>query len=192
MRTADGNIISSGLGSGLTSYSYSNVAFMGSLITVGSSGQVWVSSASSASVKVKSLQGMRAVSGYSGKVYIAGTGQSRQIGAGSVNLKVIRTSYSSSGKVRISSVKVSGGSGGAGGASGGSVGADGASGGSGSASVGSGGSVTGATVLGGAASMGANGAIKRYGSGITEWTIQGATTNNNAQDVEVIGDFGGE
>ena len=182
MRTADGNIISSGLGSGLTSYSYSNVAFMGSLITVGSSGQVWVSSASSASVKVKSLQGMRAVSGYSGKVYIAGTGQSTLIGGGSVNLKVIRTSYSSSGKVRISSVKVSGGSGGAGGASGGS----------GIASVGSGGTVTGATVLGGAASMGANGAIKRYGSGITEWTIQGATTNNNAQDVEVIGDFGGE
>ena len=188
MRTADGNIISSGLGSGLTSYSYSNVAFMGSLITVGSSGQVWVSSASSASVKVKSLRGMRAVSGYSGKVYIAGTGQSTQIGGGSVNLKVIRTSYSSSGKVRISSVKVSGGIGGAGGASGGSGGA----GGGGIASVGSGGTVTGATVLGGAASMGANGAIKRYGSGITEWTIQGATTNNNAQDVEVIGDFGGE
>ena len=191
MRTADGNIISSGLGSGLTSYSYSNVAFMGSLITVGSSGQVWVSSASSAHVKVKSPQGIRAVRGHSGKVYVAGTGQSTQIGGGSVNLKVIRTSYSSSGKVRISSVKVSGGSRGAGGASGGSVGAGGASGGSGSASGGSGGIVTGTTVLGSAASMGANGAIKRYGSGITEWTIQGTTTNN-AQEVEVIGDFGGE
>lgn len=190
MRTADGNIISSGLGSGLTSSSYSNEAFMGSLITVGSSGQVWVSSASSAHVKVKSPQGIRAVRGHSGKVYIAGTGQSTQIGGGSVNLKVIRTSYSSSGKVRISSVKVSGGSGGAG-VSGGSGGAGGASGGSGSASGGSGGIVTGTTVLGSAASMSANGAIKRYGSGITEWTIQGATANN-AQEVEVIGDFGGE
>ena len=209
LRTADGNIISSGLGSGLTSFSSSNEAFMGSMITVGSSGQVSVTSASSAFVKVKSQQGMRAVVSSRGskRIYIGGTGHGTQLGGGSTRLKVIRTSYSSSGKVIISSVGVSGGSGGAGGvsggsggtggASGGSGGAGGASGGSGSASGGggasggSGGIVTGATVLGSAASMGADGAVKSYGSGINGWTLLGATTNN-AQEVKVIGDFGGE
>ena len=156
LRTADGNIISSGVGSGFTGYGSSSAAFVGSMITVGSRGQVYVSSTASASVKMESLYGVRGITGSRGRVYIGSAfkGYYTPIGGGSVNVRVIKTSYSSSsGKVVISSSGVSGGaysgSGGAGGSSG-AGGASGGAGGAGGASGGSGGS--------GSASGGAGGA----------------------------------
>lgn len=235
LRTADGNVISSGVGSGSSGYGASNSAFMGSFITVGSRGQVWVSSASSSSVTVKSRSAVRAVVGSGGKVFIGGSsGRSyyTPLGGGhvsgsSVSVRIITTTYrsSSGGKVLISSSgggsalgsSVSGGasSSNSGGASGGSSGAGGASGsasggssgaggtsdgsvvvvgGSGGASGGAAGSgviVTGASVLGSSGSVGTDGVIRSYGSGLAGWTLQGASAND-AKEIEVIGDFGGE
>ena len=247
LRTADGNIISSGIGSGLAGYgSSSNSEFMGTDIIVGSRGQVYTYNTF---LKMSSFYGMRAVSSSRGTVFIGSAGRSSistysqqsytPIGAsksgsfvsrsGSVSVRVIKTQYSSSGKsVVISStgggtvVGAAGGAAGgasggaaggasggaAGGASGGAAGGaagggaagggaagGGASGGSGvvvgsSGGSGGGGIVTGATVLGGAASLNAYGQLTAYGQGMTGWTLMGATTG--AEEIEVIGDFGGE
>lgn len=87
---------------------------------------------------------------------------------------------------------VSGGAGG-GGESGG-AGVGGASGGASGGSVSGGGGAGGASdggLLNSAASSNQYGEVTAYGSGISSWTIGGATTDGPSE-IEVIGDFGGE
>ena len=165
LRTADGNIISSGVGSGFGGFGTSNAAFAGSWITVGARGQVSVSSAAGASVSLAYPGGVRGLADSRGRVFIGRTGkqsykqsykQTVYSGSG-VSVRVISTSYSRSGKVVISSSSASGSAGG-GGVSGG------ASGGSGGVSGGSGGASGGA---GGGASGGASGGSGSGGSGVS-------------------------
>lgn len=231
LRTADGNLVSSGIGSGLSGYS-SSAEFMGTTITVGSSGQV---STNSFFHELPSLFGTRAVSSSFGSV-VGGAGTTKistsrlqsftRIGVksgGRVTVRVISTNYGSSGSPVVistttggSAVGTSGGSGSAGG--GGATGGGSAGGGGGGTSVGggsgssgggvvvgggssgvsggsgvgvTGGVITGATILGGAASADSFGEIKAYGTTLTEWTLLGATTDG-AKQIEVIGDFGGQ
>lgn len=230
LRTADGNIIASGIGSGLAGYGYSNSGFMGTSITVGSFGQVITRRSL---LKMFSRQGVRAVRGgyvgRYGRIFVgrAGTSRVSLASQGSyttigddksrVNVRVITTKYSSSGKsVVVSTGDGSGAAGGASGTGGGSGGASssggasggtsvvggavgGSSGGSGAASGGSsvsggtvvGGTVTGATVLGSSRTRNTKGELSTYGTGISTWTLQGATTEGS-KEIEVIGDFGGE
>ena len=81
--------------------------------------------------------------------------------------------------------EASGGAGG--GAASGGAGGSGVSGGAGGGVISGGGN----TILGSASSLSAYGELSAYGSGISAWTIGGATTDG-AGDIEVIGDFGGE
>ena len=101
LRTADGNVISSGVGSsfgGYSSYGSSGAAFMGNTITVTSQGGVVVSSSK---VTVKTLSGMRAVAS-SSNVFIGGVSMRyfTPIGGGARYTKIVSTRYSS-GKVVI-------------------------------------------------------------------------------------------
>ena len=217
LRTADGNIISSGIGSGLAGYGYSSSGFMGTSIIVGSAGQVITSRSRltmGSSTGVRAVAGGFSASGYS-SIYVGSAGASgvsvtsqgsfTPIGVDKrgVSVRMIPTKYSSGGKsVVISTSRTSGGSSGgkvAGGGTSGTGEASGGTGGSGVDGSGSGvsggtvvgGTVTGATVLGSASSLNANGELSTYGTGITMWTLQGATTEGSKQ-IEVIGDFGGE
>lgn len=177
---------------------------MGSMITVNAFGGVAVSSAASESGAFVSR--VRGVVGSDNKIFLGqGISSSRQsvlkmirIGKSSTRVQVMTTRHSQDEKVIISSFSrgASGGSSGAGGTSGAGGSAGGVSGGSGSSGSGgvSGGSgstgvVTGATVLGGAASMGANGEVQSYGTTLSGWTLVGAGADD--KKVEVIGDFGG-
>ncbi|KAJ7384989.1 beta-catenin binding [Desmophyllum pertusum] len=236
LRTADGNIISSGIGSGLAGYgSSSNSEFMGTDIIVGSRGQVYTYNTF---LKMSSFYGMRAVSSSRGTVFIGSAGRSsistysQQSYTPSVPVKaealLVEAEASTGGGTVVGAAggaaggasggaaggasggAAGGASGGAaggaagggaagggaagGGAAGGGAAGGGASGGSGvvvgsSGGSGGGGIVTGATVLGGAASLNAYGQLTAYGQGMTGWTLMGATTG--AEEIEVIGDFGG-
>lgn len=200
LRTADGNIISSGVGAGLMGYGSSNAGVMGTNIVVGSRGQVYTSSAFLSMARLR-IRGVASggVSRGGGRVFI---GQSER----NVNVRVIQKSMQTSGKYVVISSAGGGtavGASGEGGVSVGGVGGNGASGGAGEVSGGasnggvasggaSGGDVTGGnTVLGSASSLSAYGELSAYGSGISSWTIGGATTDGTG-DIEVIGDFGGE
>ena len=201
LRTADGNIISSGVGAGLMGYGSSSAGVMGTNIVVGSRGQVSTYS-SFLGMSLLRIRGVAAggVSRSGGRVYV---GRSE----GYVNVRVIKNSRQTSKYVVISSAGggtavgsgtggsgtsvegggnvVTGGTGGigAGGVTGGVTG----SGSSGDAS-GSGGA---STVLGSTSSLSPYGKLSAYGSGISSWTIGGATTDGTGE-IEVIGDFGGE
>lgn len=200
LRTADGNIISSGVGAGLMGYGSSNAGVMGTNIVVGSRGQVYTSSAFLSMARLR-IRGVASggVSRGGGRVFI---GQSER----NVNVRVIQKSMQTSGKYVVISSAGGGtavGASGEGGVSVGGVGGNGASDGAGEVSGGasnggvasggaSGGDVTGGnTVLGSASSLSAYGELSAYGSGISSWTIGGATTDGTG-DIEVIGDFGGE
>jgi len=210
LRTADGNIISSGVGAGSVGFGSSSAGVMGTNIVVGSRGQV---STSSAFLRMAYLR-MRGVAfgsvlGGSGRVFV---GRSE----GYVNVRVIQNTIQTNrkyvvigaagGGTAVGSSADSGVSVGAGGAGGGAASGDaagnGASGGAGGGEVSVGGAGNGApgnnggvsggnTVLGSASSLGANGQLSSYGSGISSWTIGGATTDGSGI-IEVIGDFGGE
>lgn len=199
LRTADGNIISSGIGAGLGGYSSTSMGVMGTNIVVGSRGQV---STYSSFLKTSNLRVRGVASGAfssaGGGVYI---GRSERY----VNVRVIQKSMQTSSKyVVISSagggtvVGASGGGGASGGAGGGGesggAGVGGASGGASGGPVSGGGGAGGASdggLLDSAASRNQYGEVTAYGSGISSWTIGGATTDGPSE-IEVIGDFGGE
>ena len=209
LRTADGNIISSGVGAGLMGYASSSAGVMGTNIVVGSRGQVSTYS-SFLRMSVLRIRGVAAggVSRAGGRVYV---GRSE----GYVNVRVIKNSIQTSKYVVISSAgggtavgsgaKGSGTSGGGNTVTGGAggTGGNGASGDVGGVGVvtggvtgsGSSGDVSGSggasTVLGSTSSLSAYGKLSAYGSGISSWTIGGATTDGTGE-IEVIGDFGGE
>ena len=206
LRTSDGNIISSGVGAGLMGYGSSNAGVMGTNIVVGSRGQVSTYSAllRMALLRIRGVSG-GGVSRGGGRVFV---GRSE----GYVNVRVIQKSIQTSRRYVVisssgggtavgtsgeGSVGGVGGNGAAGGneASGGAGGgvASGGAGGSGVSGGAGGGVISGGgnTVLGSASSLSAYGELSAYGSGISAWTIGGATTDG-AGDIEVIGDFGGE
>lgn len=190
---------------------------MGTNIVVGSRGQV---STYSSFLKTSNLRVRGVASGAfssaGGRVYI---GRSERYVNVRVIQKSMQTSskyvvISSAGGGTVVGASGGGGaSGGAvgGGASGGAGGGgasvgDGGAGVSGGAGVGgasggaSGGSVSGGGGAGGAsdggllnsaASSNQYGEVTAYGSGISSWTIGGATTDGPSE-IEVIGDFGGE
>ena len=205
LRTADGNIISSGVGAGLMGSGSSSAGVMGTNIVVGSRGQV---STYSSFLRMDHLRmrGVAAggVSRAGGRVFV---GRSE----GYVNVRLIQKSIHTRKYVVISSTgggtvvgSGNGTAGGAGGgAAGGGAGGNGAGEGTGEVGVGTGrvpgvrssggasGSGGGSTVLGSTSSLSAYGKLSAYGSGISSWTIGGATTDGTGE-IEVIGDFGGE
>ena len=218
LRTADGNIISSGVGAGLGGYGSSSSGVMGTNIVVGSSGQVstYYSFLSMSRLRIRGVVG-GAVSSVGGGIFI---GRSERY----VNVRVIQSNMqTSSNYVEISSAGggtavgtsvENGGSNGGGGADGGGAsngaGVDGGSDGTGvggvSGDASGGGSVSGGggvgvasgggvtvagSILGSAGSRDAYGKVTTYGSSLSSWTLGGATTDGTG-DIEVIGDFGGK
>lgn len=192
LRTADGNIISSGIGSGLAGYSSSDADLMGTMITVGRAGQVRLSSSY---MKLYSSFGMRAVVGSSGRVFVGRTAttSTRTIiksysyasytpigvkSGGKVNVRVIPTNYNpSGGSIVVSSTKggsAVGSSSGSGSAGGGS----GASGGGGSASG------EGGVVVGGSGGVVGGGSV---GRGIGGQYVTGATVLGGASSADAYG-----
>ena len=202
LRTADGNLVSSGIGSGLSGYS-SSAEFMGTTITVGSSGQV---STNSFFHELPSLFGTRAVSSSFGSV-VGGAGTTKistsrlqsftRIGVksgGRVTVRVISTNYGSSGSPVVistttggSAVGTSGGSGsaGGGGATGGGS-AGGGGGGGGGTSVGGGSGSSGGGVVVGGGSSGVSGGS---GVGVTGGVITGATILGGAASADSFGEI---
>ena len=186
MRTSDGNIVSSGMGSSFTGVG----TYVSNMITVNDRGDVYRSFGTSALGKKGYLRVQRTIMTSSGVVVYGQSGViTRKVSSGGRSVEVLKSRILSSadkqkGKVMISS-SASGGSGGASGGSGGgdASGSDGSVGGSG----GSGGGI-----LRSAASKDAKGNVNAYGSGFATWTIVGAAGPNDAGEVEVIGDFGGE
>lgn len=184
LRTAEGNIISSGMGSAYTGIG----SYMSNVITVNNFGGVDVSYGVSGAPHVqRTIKTKSSIfTGSSG--VITRISVSRDHSVEFMNSRFFTRKTKQKQKVIISS---SGGSvsGGSGGASGGSGGASG-SGGSVGVSGGGGASV-GGSILGSSASMDTKGNLRSYGSGFGTWTIAGAGPNE-AGDVQVIGDFGGE
>lgn len=194
LRTAEGNIISSGLGSAYTGIG----SYMSNVITVNNLGGVDVSYDVSGTPRVqRTIKTKTSVfTGSSG--VITRVSVSRGHSVEFMNSRFFSRTTKQKQKVIISSSggSVSGGSGGASGESGGGVGASGGSGGAsgsgGSVGVSGGGGVSvGGSILGSTASMDAKGNVRSYGSGFGTWTIAGAGPNE-ARDVQVIGDFGGQ
>lgn len=185
LRTSDGNIVSSGMGSSFTGVG----TYVSNMITVNDRGDVYRSFGTSALGKKGYLRVQRTIMTSSGVVVYGQSGViTRKVSSGGRSVEVLKSRILSSadkqkGKVVISS-SASGGSGGASGGSGGgdASGSDGSVGGSG----GSGGGI-----LRSAASKDAKGNVNAYGSGFATWTIVGAAGPNDAGEVEVIGDFGG-
>ena len=216
LRTPDGNIISSGVGAGFMGYGSSSAGVMGTNIVVGSGGQVSTYS-SFLGMSLLRTRGVVAggVSRAGGRVFVGRSGgyvNVRLIQKSVVTSRTYVVISSTGGGTAVGSgVGAGGGAGGGGagagdgggGAAGGGAGGGGTGGGAGGVGVGTGsgigvgssggasGSGGGSTVLGSASSLSAYGELSAYGSGISSWTIGGATTDGTGE-IEVIGDFGGE
>lgn len=184
LQAADGSVVSSGMGAGASGL-VSGSTFVGTMIQLGSSGEVRTQSVFSRE-KVTSYR-VRTYKSFISRKIIVGRG-------GQVQSVVVQTSGGS-----VSGGSVSGGGGGS--ASGGSGSASGgggsASGGGGTAVGGSGGSGAVGGIGGSGASGGIGLGIRKYGEGIP--LVLGGQVGAGSSvgaaegsDIQVIGDFGGK